>query len=391
MLNRRTLITSSAVGAALASAPGRAARAALASGPSAQLHRGFEGVYERMPTLDLESHFDFLWGVQNYALTEHKAAADARADALLAAGNLSPEEDVPLERALALFGPDPVIAAQAKAMSASQTIKLRRLDQEFSSNVAHYRAELDEAQARRGDRLQLDPDLVVPEYGRHEIHNQPGGYVGNEFAGYIYRYGLPALYSGHGFQDEHQKQVAMTFPVPADERVERILELGCALGQLSTALKVRFPEAEVWGADSSAAMLRYANKRAYDIGIDINFKHTLGEALAFPDDHFDIVSTYIMLHEVSPDAVRGIVRHSARVLRPGGLFYPIDFYTASAPAMDAKSRYAAWLNARWDHEDWREAYATVDLRHEMQAAGLDVTGGPGAGDGLHNIVGVKRA
>ena len=390
MLNRRTMLKTTAAGTALAAIPSSLSAAAARSLVSAELKRGFDGIYERMPTLDLESHFDFLWGVQSYSLGEQQRAADARADDILAEHGVEPEADVPIEQALAWFGPDPVIAAAAMTMNASQLIKLSRLDHEFSSNADHYLDELDDAQRRRGDKIALQPDMVMPDYARHEIHNQPGGY-GNAFAGYIYRYGLSALFTNHAYQDENQKWVAATMPVPADGRMDRILELGCAIGQMSTSLKQRFPAAEVWGADASASMLRYANKRAFDIGADINFKHTLGEELDFPDNHFDLVSVYIMFHEVSPDAMRRMVVHIARVLRPGGVFYPVDFYTKSAAPVDAKSRFAAWMNARWGHEDWRESYAEVDLKGEMERAGLIVTGGPDMPGELHNFVATKPA
>ncbi len=385
MLNRRTMLKTTALGAALTTLPASLSSAAARDTLAKAYERGFNGIYERMPTLDLESHFDFLWGVQNYSLSVQQAAADARADEILAEHGKKPSDDVPLESALAWFGPDPVIAAAAMTMNASQLIKLARLDQEFSSNADHYLDELDEAQAARADRISLNPNLVMPDYAQREIHNQPGGY-GNPFSGYIYRYGLSALFTNHAWQDENQKRVAATAPIPADGKMDRILELGCALGQMSTALKWRFPQVEVWGADASASMLRYANKRANDIGVDIRFKHTLGEELDFPDDHFDLVSVYIMFHEVSPDAMRGMIRHIARVLRPGGVFYPTDFYTRSPAPVDAKNRFAAWMNARWGHEDWREPYAEVDLKAEMERVGLIVTGGPAEG---RNFVATK--
>ena len=388
MLNRRTLLKGAVAGVAYAVLPATTLAAAARNAIRRARRRGFDGIYERMPTLDLESQFDFVLGLQSFALGDLQAAADARADAILLEHDVKPAAEVPLVHALAWLGPDPVIAAQALTMTATQQYKLTRLDHEFRSAGDRYLDELDEAQIARSDRIELHPDLAMPGYAQREIHNQPGGY-GNPFAGYIYRYGLSGLFSAEAFQDTNQRRIALTAPVPADGCIDRILELGCALGQMATALKERFPDAEVWGADASASMLRYANKRAFDIGSDVHFKHTLGEDLDFPDDHFDLVSVYIMFHEVAPEAMRSMIRHIARVLRPGGVFYPIDFYTRTAAPADAKSRFAAWLNARWGHEDWREDYATVDLKAEMERAGLIVTGGPGDHGGLQNFVATK--
>ena len=51
----------------------------------------------------------------------------------------------------------------------------------------------------------------------------------------------------------------------------------------------------------------------------------LAENTGFPDDHFDIVTSYIIHHELPKDISKKVFDEAYRITRPGGYFYPIDF------------------------------------------------------------------
>src|SRR5207244_8188425 len=129
-----------------------------------------------------------------------------------------------------------------------------------------YLSEMEAADKSGPGSLELNKGLKLPEYTTHEIHIQPGGFVGDPFAGYLYRYGTDILYTGHNEQNETHNTIAASVPVPADNKVRRILDLGTSIGQYATALKDRFPDAEVWGLEVGAPMVRYAHMRAADLG-----------------------------------------------------------------------------------------------------------------------------
>lgn len=38
--------------------------------------------------------------------------------------------------------------------------------------------------------------------------------------------------------------------------------------------------------------------RASDLGVAVNFRQSLAEATGFPDGHFDMIVSFIVLHEV---------------------------------------------------------------------------------------------
>ena len=224
--------------------------------------------------------------------------------------------------------------------------------------------------------LELNPDLVIPSYAKHEIHMQPGGYVGNEFAGHLYHYGTNAFYSArarNNYQDQYHARLGAKVSIPKDKKVARILDVGCGIGQFAVALKERFPDTEVWGIDVAAPMLRYGHMRAVDENIAVNFSQRLAENTGFPDKHFDIVASYIVHHEVPAEVSRAIFREAHRILRPGGIYYPIDFYSGGRRGVPgAFSQYQEWKDHRWNNERWRLEYASMDFASDMEDVGFIV-------------------
>ncbi len=376
MFNRRSLVLqSSALAAAVAAFAGagkaRAAQVGNARPPTDIEPRGSIGRLERLPELDLESRQDFMQGVTAFASTGALSTASRdRAAAILAAKGLDPARELPLDQAHALFDPDPVIGLRDRLWHSAHTYEHDLLDGWFRRNADRYLAELATADRAGPARLELDPALSIPDYARHEIHQQPGGYVGHPFAGHIYHYATNMFYRGSNDQDERHRGYAAGCPLPADGSVRRILDLGCGVGQLTVAMKERFPDAEVTGLDLAAPMLRYAHMRASELDADVLFTQRLAEDTRFPDRHFDIVISYIMFHEVTAEASRKIIAEAFRVLRPGGVFYPMDFNHAGAPS--ATRAYSEWKDHHWNNERWRLEHASLDFDGEMRKAGFTV-------------------
>ncbi len=392
MLNRRTLFASTmAVATAAKEAVlGRSAEAAL---PKDVEPRGTVGRLERLPRLDLESQHDFITGFRQFVNVDMNRAAEARMNAILKVNGVDPANDPPVEKVLELTANDPVIANSARSWLSAQQLSWKTLRNEFHGNADAYLAEMDAADKVGPGTLELNPDLKLPDYTRHEIHIQPGGYVGDPFAGHSYLYGTNNFYTGRNNQDELHIALANALPLPADGKVLRILEQGTSCGQLAVALKQRFPNAEVWGIDCGAPMVRFAHMRAADLGVEVHFAQRLAEDSKFPDNHFDIITNNIMFHEVSPEGTHAVLKESLRTLRPGGVYFPIDFYTGSPPPKTAFGKFRSWWDSRWNGEVWRLTYAAFDFKGAMKQAGFDVNeNGPSARPGAKaNILGTKRA
>ena len=169
--------------------------------------------------------------------------------------------------------------------------------------------------------------------------------------------------------------------------------MGCGIGQFAVGLKERFPDAEVYGVEVGAPMIRYGHMRAVDQGVAVHFKQALAEDTGFPDNHFDIVASYILHHETPAESSRQIFAEAHRVLRRGGLYFPIDFYTGGSRGVPGPySQYVEWKDHRWNNEVWRMEYRHMDFAGDMEKAGFDVNkeGSP-AWYSNRNIFGTKRA
>jgi ubiquinone/menaquinone biosynthesis C-methylase UbiE len=162
--------------------------------------------------------------------------------------------------------------------------------------------------------------------------------------------------------------------LPQSGDVNRILDMGTGWGPLATALKMRFPDAEIWGIDVGAPMVRWAHFRAVKLGLSVNYAQRLAEDTKFKDNTFDIVTSHIMHHEVTAEATKKIVAEAFRVLRPGGVFKPMDFVTVGnpdhKPPQSITAKAAMWQDHRYNNEVWTLQYRNSDLPGLMRAAGF---------------------
>jgi SAM-dependent methyltransferase len=288
---------------------------------------------------------------------------------------------------------DPTLMASARAWLATQELTWAGVKQYFDADQDRYLSELRAAERNGPGTLEWDSDLNIPDYAKHEIHIMPGGYVGDPLAGYVYHYGTNNFFLGHNAQDEIQHNVADNAPLPGDGKVRRILDLGCSTGQTTMALKERFPDAQVWGVDVGGPMVHYAHMRANDVNSNVNFRHALAEATGFPDGHFDMVVSFILLHEVPNHKNTEIMQEVSRLLRPGGTYFPVDAYTSFAPPKDAYGKFRRWWDHRWNNEIWALEHMDYDLPGDLQRVGMAVTpkGPPSVLGGRPNLFATKRA
>lgn len=396
MLDRRTIMTATTALAGFFASAFGAKTAAAASAPERLFkgdveNRGSDGRLERLPTLDLESGQDFLTGFRVKVNGDFSRIALRRSRKVLEDAGLDRYGDYPMEQVVKLFENDPVIGTNTRLWLSSQQLTWKAIQDYFHDNAETYIAEMEAADDQGPGTLELNPG-IEPEYTKHEIHIQPGGYVGDEFAGHIYHYGTNMFFDGKNNQDEGHIAHAATINVPEDGQVNRILELGSGSGQLTVAMKERFPDAEVWGIDVGGPMVRYSHMRAVDLGVDLNFAQRLSEDTKFPDNHFDVVFSHLFFHELTKEASEKTIAEAHRILRPGGVFFPIDLWSrAERPGVQAHQKYSYWWNHRWNDEVWFMEYAELDLEGTMAKVGFDVNERVRGKRFFEDLTGTKKA
>jgi SAM-dependent methyltransferase len=341
----------------------------------------------RFPKLDNESIQDFTRGMSKFIGGSYAHGDEtAHTERFLRSKGFSMVDDTSMsyEQCFNLMMQDPVFATKlrlARSMFHMHWDNPRRV---FHGEQSKYLAEMALTDKSGPGTLELNPDMVLPDHVCHEIHTMPGGYVGDPFAGWVYDYGHIA---GTDALRDHGRYLhfAQSQPKPADGKVRRILDLGCGIGYSTTALKLRFPNAEVWGIDAGGPMVRYAHYRAVKNGIAVNFAQRLAADTKFPDNYFDLVTDSIMFHETSAESTRRIVAEAHRVLRPGGVFGHYDVGTAGnpkiSPATTIPGRAQVWSGHRHNLEVWWIEYIETDFPGLLRDTGfvVDLTG-PGSGN-----------
>ena len=374
-----TLVLAKSLQANAAPTAANADTAAAAAGGSKALRstvqpRGTDGRLVRLPTLDLESEQDFTRGFRMLQNRQLRAASSAAFERILEREKIDAATPITMEQLRALIERDPIINMASKTWLDNQRFMWKTLQDHFHAHADEYLAEMEAADRAGPGTLDIPSNFDVPNFARHEIHIQPGGYVGDPFAGHIYHYGTNSFYIsviGHNEQDQVHKSTAGRLPLPEDGKVKRILDMGCGIGQMTVALKERFPDAEVWGIDVGAPMVRYAHLRANKLGVGANFAQRLAEDTKFPDNYFDIVTSYIMHHELPAEITRKVIAEAQRVTRPGGVYYPIDFMSGGNKS-PARMMYGRWYDHRWNNEVWSLEYHNINFTEEIGQRGFTV-------------------
>jgi len=110
-----------------------------------------------------------------------------------------------------------------------------------------------------------------------------------------------------------------------DGEHRRLLEIGCGIGVDSIQLAKR--GYQVTAVDLTETALAVARQFAAHRGVAIDFRLGNAERLDFPDESFDAVYSFGVLHH-TPDIERSVAEVH-RVLRPGGTAYVMLYHRDS--------------------------------------------------------------
>jgi ubiquinone/menaquinone biosynthesis C-methylase UbiE len=294
---------------------------------NAMVDRGWVGRLKRAPELDAEHYADFCQSMRGFIFGAMNQSMALQTNAIVADAKTKGRDLGRVNDVRATFDRLPVVATRNRLLRSAQEMMWRRYREAFHMQGGSYLEELKAYDSKGPGTVSYDLDWDPPAYVKHPIHIQPGGYGGDPLVGYWYHHASNVFFMGANTQDEYHFNLAAATRAPQDGKVSRLIDLGCSIGQLSVTLKERFPAAEVFGLDVAAPQVRYAHKRAAELGVECHFVQRLAEDTKFPDGHFDVVTAFLLFHEVSLEAGEKIVQEAFRILRPGGVFNVFDFPT----------------------------------------------------------------
>ena len=158
----------------------------------------------------------------------------------------------------------------------------------------------------------------------------------------------------------------------------RVLEIGCGNGTLLRTLDDNDDIDFGIGADSSAGMLARARERSGDRA-RLRFIKVNGPALDVPDDHVDVVISFLSFRYLDWDPVMAEIR---RVLAPGGRLWVVDMVVhpvrmrelgvltrsaiAHLRARRARPQFAKDLAALTTHPEWLDMLRHNPIRAEHE-------------------------
>jgi len=227
--------------------------------------------------------------------------------------------------------------------------------------------------------LEIDESLEIPKYlTAYDIHQQPGGYHSEIIekdisAGAVYDISLP-IYSRNAMGEENDL-LAQAIICYIDEHLKNfqpneILDLGCGIGNSTLPFSKKYPNAKVVGVDVALPCLRYAHARANALGVEAHFSHQNVEKTSYESESFELVTSTLLLHETSHDAVPRIINECFRLLKPGGWMIHLDVYPfhkkEDAPLYDFLKDWEVINN----NENFSGALRNMNMKKIIQDSGF---------------------
>ena len=235
-----------------------------------------------------------------------------------------------------------------------------------------------------------NPNLVYPDYYCCSFHAYEEGNLGWEPAMEV-EVAAHAVHAriwpdGGAEGDTRLRQSFLNLlKEQGPENPQAILDLGCSVGMSTFALQSLYPRAALTGVDLSPYFLAIAHHRART-GRQPNSLHTLqvmgprpdapaprwlhaaAEETGLPDASFDLVSAFLMFHELPQSAAVQVLREARRVLRPGGIFALMDMN----PKSDIYAKMPPYiLTLLKSTEPYLDQYFALDLEQALIEAGFE--------------------
>lgn len=167
-------------------------------------------------------------------------------------------------------------------------------------------------------------------------------------------------------QTYHQILLQQLTPAPQD-----ILDVGCSIGMSTFALQDTYANATLTGLDLSPYFLAVAGYRAEQRQNQQKnpnrWIHARAEETGLPDASFDLVSLFLICHELPQHATHQIFREARRILRPQGHLAIMDMNPQSEVYKKMPPYVFTLLKST---EPYMDEYFTLDIAQALVEAGF---------------------
>ena len=151
---------------------------------------------------------------------------------------------------------------------------------------------------------------------------------------------------------------------------QKILDLGCSVGISTFSLQKAYPQAQITGVDLSPYFLAIAKYKSQQQSISphpIKWLHAAAESTGLPDNSCDLVTAFLLFHELPRTTAIEIINEAKRVLRPGGYLAIMDSNPQAEGYLKMPSYVLTLLKST---EPYIDDYFTFDLERAVIDAGF---------------------
>jgi ubiquinone/menaquinone biosynthesis C-methylase UbiE len=219
-----------------------------------------------------------------------------------------------------------------------------------------------------------NPDLVYPDYYVRSFHAYEAGNLSWEAATEV----EVAAHAVHAriwpesgasgdaqLRQSYHDILTATLPQPP----QAILDIGCSVGMSTFAMQATYPQAQVTGLDLSPYFLAVAHYQAQQNKLpQITWVHAPGEATGLPDASVDLVSLFLICHELPQTITAAMFKEARRLLRPNGHLAMMDMNPQSPIYAQMPSYVLTLLKST---EPYLDDYFSLDLEATLMAAGFN--------------------
>ncbi|WP_373480153.1 class I SAM-dependent methyltransferase [Geminocystis sp.] len=175
-----------------------------------------------------------------------------------------------------------------------------------------------------------NPDIIYPDYYLTSFHAYDKGNMSWEAAWELESaaysvhstiYSKTPQVDGDGNLRKNYHEVLLS-EIPFYP--ENILDFGCGVGLSTFALQENYPHSNISGLDLSPYFLAVANYQSKKKNKSINWIHNAAESNNLNPESFDLISSFLMFHELPQTAAENIILSASKLIKKGGYFGIMD-------------------------------------------------------------------